>query len=69
MHASNVHRYAGNLAELKLRWQIRVILFDEWSFAKLKALSRLIVFNNVEFLFFFLVSFSKFSEILGDTFS
>lgn len=53
MHASNVHRYAGNLVELKLRWQIRVILFDEWSFAKLKALSRLIVFNNVEFLFFF----------------
>lgn len=57
MHASNVHRYAGNLAELKLRWQTRVILFDEWSFPIMfKALSRLIVFKNVEFLFFFFLS-------------
>lgn len=71
MHACihSVHRYAGNLAELKRRWQTRVILFDEWSFAVFKALSRLIVFNNVEFPFsppfFFLISFfqnAKFFE-------
>lgn len=41
----------------KLRWQTRVILFNEWSFPIMfKALSRLIVFKNVEFLFFFFLS-------------